>query len=560
MVHDNVLQVVRDNDLGPHPTTAGPTLLRESSPFTASGRHRVSRALPPNERLDRGSPARIDDRYKNRTPRSNAREDSLLALAIAGAYAESKATGQASLMSQPPDSSSLTWVQAPMRHLLALSWPICLSTISYAIYTIVDTWFVSHLGNEALASASLGGVLCFSVIWFSRGILASVKLKISQERGADSDSNPDPWLVCGLRLSLILALASAACLIPLAFLSLHLTETIAAGEGARDYILLRGSGIFFALFAACFREALFGQSESRVALWGTMAGTAANILLDALFILYFSWGVQGAALATALAYSVDLAVLILLDQLRRKESKRPRLDWKGILRHLPGAKSMRELWTLGWPIGTANFLEVGAFAVLTGIVARVGNRDLAAHQIVLQVLHFAFLPILALGEGCSIMVSEAHGAHEPQWMMRMALRSLLLVGTFGLLVMLGIWLFAPSVARSFSQDDQLVALMIQLFHIAALFQISDGLNIVGRCALRGIQDLRFVSGVTIALTWGLTCPLAYLLVLELGYGASGVWWAILTEVSLVAAILWTRMVLKARRFAQASTLEVSTRL
>lgn len=454
-------------------------------------------------------------------------------------------------MSTPTEAPELTWAKAPTRQLLALSWPICLSTLSYAVYTIVDTWFVSHLGDEPLAAASLGGVLCFSIIWFSRGILASVKLKISQERGADPHSDPDPWILPGLRLSIALSGASALALVGLAFTAVHLTETVGAGEGARDYILLRGSGILFCLFAGCLREALLGQSESRIPLWGSLAGTSVNVALDALFILQFSWGVRGAALATAFAYAADFTALFILDHRRRKRLGLPPLLRPGFWERSKDRSARSTLWALGWPIGMANFLEVGAFAVLTAIVARVGNRDLAAHQIVLQLMHFAFLPVLALGEGVSIMVSEAFGAAQRSWMLAMAKRAQLFVFLFGLLMILVIWLFAPAIARAFSQEPEVVTMIVQLFTIAAAFQISDGLNIVGRCVLRGIQDIRFVSSITITLTWGITCPLAYLLVIELGYGATGAWWAILVEVTLIALILWTRLLLKARKFRQA---------
>lgn len=112
---------------------------------------------------------------------------------------------------------------------------------------------------------------------------------------------------------------------------------------------------------------------------------------------------------------------------------------------------------------------------------------------------------------------------------------------------------APAAARTFSDDPELLTLIVSLTHIATLFQLSDGLNIVARCVLRVIQDLRFVSVVTIALTWSVTDPLAYLLVLHLGYGAAGVWWSLLVEEILVAAILWTRLLYKARAFRRAAS-------
>lgn len=407
---------------------------------------------------------------------------------------------------------------------------------------MTDTWFVAHLGDEALAAASLGGVLFFSIIWFSLGVLASVKLKVSEERGADPDSNPDLWIFPGFRLAVLLSIASIFAMLFLSIFVVDLAETQGAGQSAQEYIWLRGSGTFLCLFAGCLRESMFGESESKLPLYASLISTLCNIALDALFILYFGWGVAGAAFGTALAYGINFLSLYLFDRRRRQALGRPAISWGQLWpKETSSQGDLRSLWQLGWPIGIANFLEVGAFTVLTAIIARVGNLALAAHQIALQVLHFAFLPMLAVGEGASIMVSEAHGAGQHQWILGMAKRCLALVLTFNLVVILLLGFFSPALAGLFSDDPALIALAVQLFHIAAIFQLSDGFNVVGRCVLRGAQDLRFVSFTTISLTWGITCPLAYALVLLWDFGAAGAWWAILVEVSLVGLILWIRL-------------------
>lgn len=440
------------------------------------------------------------------------------------------------------DEPSLSWARHPTRQLISLSWPICLSTLSQALYTVTDTWFVAHLGDEALAAASLGGVLFFSIIWFSLGVLASVKLKVSEERGADPNSNPDLWIFPGFRLALLLSLGSIFVLAILSLVVVDLAETAGAGQSAREYILLRGLGTLLCLFAGCLRESMFGESESKLPLYASLLSTLGNIALDALFIFYLEWGVAGAALGTALAYGIDLCSLYLFDRRRRQRLGRPAISWRQLWpRKCSSQGDIRSLWALGWPIGTANFLEVGAFTVLTAIIARVGNLALAAHQIALQTMHFAFLPILAVGEGASIMVSEAHGAGQHQWILGMAKRCLAVVIAFNLVIIVLLVFYSPVVAALFSDDPALVALTVQLFNIAALFQLSDGFNIIGRCILRGAQDLRFVSYTTISLTWGITCPLSYALVLLWDFGAAGAWWAILVEVSLVALILWIRL-------------------
>ena len=455
-------------------------------------------------------------------------------------------------MSTQPSSdckdSTLPWFDRPISHLLQLTWPICVSMLSYAVYTIVDTWFVAELGTEALAAVSMGGVLSFALIWFGMGTLQAVKLNVARDRGAGSAHEADHWIHSGFRLAFRLGLLFVASSGVIAFFAPYLTETLAAGKLAQQYILIRMAAAPLLLLAAAQREALYGESESRIPLLGSLTSTAVNIGLDALFILAFGWGVPGAAFATAIAYGADLLALRLLDARRRKQLDRPPLSLLHVLRTKADPERQRALWRLGWPIGAGNFLEIGAFTLLTIIVAQVGDAALAGHQIVLQVIHFGFLPVLAMGESASILVSEALGAKRPRWVLGVAWRSLATISVFTGCMALGLYSGAHWIANAFRAEAQLHALIVELLSIAALFQIGDGFNIVARCVLRGAQDVRFVTSVTVSLTWLTTCPLAYVLAHQLGFGAAGAWWAILMEIVVVASILWIRLIRRHRGY------------
>lgn len=440
-----------------------------------------------------------------------------------------------------PELKDLPWEATPVRSLLKLSWPICTSTISYAIYTLVDTWFVARLGSESLAAVSMGGVLAFSFIWLGLGILQAVKLKVSHDRGSGQDQQSDSWVRGGFRLAFRLGLCFSVAGLAIAPFIPYLTETQAAGTLAQHYVLIRLAACPITMLAAAQREALYGESESKIPLMGSLATTVTNIALDAWFILGLSWGVAGAALATAIAYGADLATMRWLDRRRRRAEGRDPINLWACLRGAVDPLRQKALWTLGWPIGVGNFMEIGAFTLLTVIVAQVGDIALAAHQIVLQTLHFAFLPIIATGEAASIMVSEALGAGKPKWILGLAWRCLFCVSifTFSMAAVLGFGRYA--IADFFTTQSELLPIIVELFWIAALFQLVDGCNIVARCVLRGARDIRFVTAVTVGLTWCTTCPLAYLFALHWGWGAAGTWWAIFFEIVLVACILWIRL-------------------
>jgi len=83
---------------------------------------------------------------------------------------------------------------------------------------------------------------------------------------------------------------------------------------------------------------------------------------------------------------------------------------------------------------------------------------------------------------------------------------------------------------------------VRLLRVAALFQISDGANIVAREVLRGVGDVRFAAVVGVVTAWMMTPPLTWLLGRHLGLGAVGGWLGLCGESVLGAALLWRRLV------------------
>lgn len=447
-------------------------------------------------------------------------------------------------MSTPPSTSptsKLAWTDAPSKHLARLAWPICISMLSYAVYSIIDTWFVAGLGEAALAGVSLGGVLCFTGLWFAMGLLQAVKLTVSRDIGSGTRQHIDVTLAAGLRVAILLGLLFLVASWMIAPFVHQLADSLAAGEAATNYLLIRMAGGPLFLAATALREALYGQSLNQLALRGSLIGSAANILFDAIAILILDWGVEGVAVATVAAYACEFAALWLFESRRRRQTGLEPLP--PLTRLLQRSNRGREqaLIRLGWPIGVQNFFEVGAFLILTTIIARAGDDQLAAHQITLQLLHFGFLPVLAMGEAACVMVSEALGADEKHWVWVVARRSMVLTTSFTLTMAAVFGLGGPWIIELFGIDGELAQLCRQLLLIAALFQISDGFNIVGRCVLRGVRDIRFVVIVTAGFSWLATCPLAYLFALELGWGARGGWWALTCEIFIVSVILWVRL-------------------
>jgi MATE family multidrug resistance protein len=90
-------------------------------------------------------------------------------------------------------------------------------------------------------------------------------------------------------------------------------------------------------------------------------------------------------------------------------------------------------------------------------------------------------------------------------------------------------------------------------HVAAVFQVADGANMVGRAVLRGTGDVRFPAVVGVITAWVCTPPLTWLFGYRLGMGALGGWIGLCVEIFVGAAIFWTRLGSGGWRAAAAAT-------
>jgi len=447
-------------------------------------------------------------------------------------------------------AKELSWAHAPRRTLLTQSWPIVVSMLSYSTMTLADTFFVAGEGASALAGVGLGGTAAFVIFGFSFGLLRGVKILGAQARGAGAFDRERAALSAGIVTSLVLAVASMVVGIGAAFAMPLVAGGPEAGLFARDYLFIRALSSPFVLLYVALREGRYGRGDSRSPMVAGVIANALNIVLDAVFVWGFDGGVRGVALATFFASAVQ-ALLLLASTWR---------DEKGFVR--PMLSDVIALFRVGTATGVQFLLEIGSFSLLTILLARMPELELAAHQIAIQVIHFTFLPAIGVSETVSALVGQAIGAR------RLRLVSVVTNGGFAIVIgyaafcTVMLLLFGRYVARGFTDDGALIARASELLLIASLFQIFDALGVILRGVLRGAGDVKMPALIGIVCAWSLTPPLTWWLGLKLGYGAVGGWVGLTLEIVVATAILgarygrghWFVEARKTRRLAQVTAL------
>lgn len=430
----------------------------------------------------------------------------------------------------PLSPSSLSWAERPGRALLRLAWPITVSMVSFATMTLTSTAFVAHLGADELAGVGLAGVVGFALVCFGIGLLRGAKTLVSQAVGAGRRDRIPELVAAAIVLAVVLgavALVTGQLIAP--WLG-ALSASPRAGHFAAQYLAIRSLGAPLVLLYAALREARYGQGDTRAPMRASLAGNAVNITLDAVLILGLGWGVQGAAIAAICGNLTELALLAFptRSQLRG-------LRWR--------RAAVRDVWAQGVPNGLQFVMEVGAFLILTVMVARMSAIDGAAHQMVLHLVNVSFLPAHALAEAAAVLVGQAVGANQDGLVPRVARRTLLIGASYAVFCVGCYAVLGGLIANAMASGDAALAeRATMLIHVSLAFLVADSANVIARGVLRGASDVRYAAIVGISTSWLTTPPLAWALGVACGLGVVGGWMGLAVEIIVGASLFWLRVI------------------
>jgi len=429
----------------------------------------------------------------------------------------------------PDEIETIDWIDAPMPALLRLSWPIVVSMLSHSAMGLVDTLMVSTLGSGALAGVGLGSVVSFILISFPMGVLGGIKILAAQSVGAGRRGGVQVYLSAGLYLALLMAAVSTATALVVAELLPSVSATTATADAARIYLQIGAVGMLPVLVRIAVEQARLAASDSQTPMRVNLLTNLCNVALNYLFIFVLEMGVAGAALGTLAANVIGCIVIVIVQSWDG-------YDFSGVARrHLSG------VWRLGFPSGLQFALEMGSFAAMVVMLTNLSELDGAANQIALQVIHFGFLPGMAIGQAASVMAAQAVGCGRRDLVHTVARFALIPAGGYALFAATVFVTGGGWITAWFTKDPELVLLVTRLLYVAAAFQLADAANVVARNILQGTGDVRFCAWVGITLSWMVTPPLTWLLAYHYELGALGGWIGLGFDIHLVTLVFLLRL-------------------
>ncbi len=427
--------------------------------------------------------------------------------------------------------------------MLQLAIPVILAEMGWITMGIVDTIMVKGLGPAAIGAVGTGSTIFMTLMVLGMGTLFALDTFIAQSYGAGRIEECHRWLSAGLQLAAVLSVA----FVVLAFAGLRLlpdaglNPTVAALLGPYLRCVLWSAPPLLAY--TVFRRYLQAMNLVRPVMVALITANVVNAFANWLLIAghwgFPALGVVGSAYAT-LSARIYLA-LFLFGAIVVSERDRP-----SGLRETPLVVEGARMWRivrLGVPAAGQLVLEVGVFAMVSALAARIGPLAVAANQIALNVVSFVFMVPLGLSSAAAVRVGHAVGrgsGHDARLAGWVALGLSLGVA----LTMSVVFIAMPhTLLRIFTDDTALLRTGTALLAICAAFQPFDGFQVVSTGALRGLGDTRTPMLLNIAGHWLIGLPLGWVLCFGRGWGVEGLWVGLASGLTLIGATLvlvWQR--------------------
>ncbi|MCL1029012.1 MATE family efflux transporter [Serratia silvae] len=433
------------------------------------------------------------------------------------------------------------------RSLLALAIPVIIAQISQTAMGVVDTIMAGSYSATDMAAVAVGTSIWLPTILFGHGLLLALTPVIAQLNGAGRRDRiayqvrQGFWLASGVSLLIIAVIYNSQLVIDM----MHNIDPLLA-EKAVGFLHAIMWGAPGYLFFQVVRGQCEGLSKTKPGMVIGFLGLLINIPIN--YILIFGkfgmpeMGGVGCGVATASVYW--MMFLMMRWYAKRASSLRDIKLEEGAHRG-PDWQALKRLIGIGLPVALALFFEVTLFAVVALLVSPLGIVAVAGHQIALNFSSLMFVLPLSLGVGATIRVGHRLGEGSVEGA-RIAAYAAIAVGiAMASCSALFTAAFRESIALLYNDNPEVVTMASHLMLLAAIYQISDSIQVIGSGILRGYKDTRAIFYITFVAYWVLGLPSGYLLALTdyivPAMGPSGFWFGFIIGLTFAAIMMVLRM-------------------
>ncbi|MDR9397483.1 MATE family efflux transporter [Salibacter sp.] len=418
-----------------------------------------------------------------------------------------------------------------------LAYPVMLSQFGQIMVATADSIMVGRVGTIPLAASTLANSIFLIVFVFGIGISYAVSPLVANADGEKNTKRISSLLKHAVYINAALGLVLTGIVLIFNF-NLHwFDQDIRVEKSALSYMFIINMSLLPTMLFFAFKQFAEGLSSTKPAMIITLVTNALNILLNYLLIYgkfgLPAMGLDGAGYATLIARFLmmgGIAWLVIANNPFRKYWKA--IKWKRIQ-----WDTFNRILKIGVPSGMQMVFEVGAFAGAAVMAGWISPQAQAAHNIAINLASISYMVATGLAAATTVRVGNQLGRRDIQSLRTAGFTGIKMV--IWIMLIAGVLLFAGKdlLPKLYVTDETVIQIASSLLIVAVVFQLSDGIQVIGLGALRGLEDVKIPTFITLIAYWVFGLPVGYLAGIIGPFGVDGIWYGLASGLTVSAILL-----------------------
>ncbi len=416
-----------------------------------------------------------------------------------------------------------------------LAVPMILEMLMESVFAIVDVYFVSSLGAEAIAVVGITESLMVLIYGVAMGLSIGISAMVSRRIGEKDPNRAANAVTHAIYLGIV-------CSATIALIGVIFTPNIFRLMGAEQSVIDEGTTFMRIMFGSNFvivflflLNAVFrGAGDAAIAMRVLIIANTLNCFLDPMFIFGFLFipelGVTGAAIATSIGRGIGVLYALYSLFFRDQRLIFRRKNWRF------NPRLLKRLWSISWLATIQMLISTASWVGIMTIVASFGSKAVAGYTIALRIIVFALLPSLGLGNAAATLVGQNLGAGRPNRAEKSVWRAALINSIFLSFIGLILIIFSDEWVAIFSTEQAVLNLGSDALRIISYGFFFYGIGMVVETSFNGAGDAVTPTVLNIFIFWLFEIPLAYILSNYTAVGVNGSFWAITTAFTVLTIV------------------------
>ena len=431
---------------------------------------------------------------------------------------------------------------------LILALPVCISQLGTVAVNVVDTFMAGILGPVQLASATFGLSVLIPFLMLCIGFSFGITPLVSNAHGAGDTRGIASILKNGLVLNMLFCSTFCGLLYFGTELLNYLDQPPEVLKEGIPFFKIMVLSLLPLQFFQVYKQFAEGLSITKQAMFISLFSNVLNIILN--YILIFgklgfpAYGLMGSGYATLISrIFMALSIWAYVHYATRFEAYR----MASSLTNLTPAM-LSKIFKISFPIGAQLMFETGAFSFAALMAGWLGIIEIDAHQIALSLAAITYMASTGISAAATIRIGSAYGSKNLKTIKNIGVSAYVLIIIFEICCTIIFIAFRNVLPGLYIENKEIIAMSSSLLLIAAFFQLSDGIQVVGLGILRGLGDVKIPTIIAVISYWLIGLPLGYFFAFKLQFGIQGIWYGLLTGLSFAAILLYLRFRMKVQNF------------